>query len=123
MKEADVIRTMRMYLEWLFPKTCPTSHRRYATLKEFLQITKHAGSAIPYDVEMDDWNPLHPLGTIACSICPCGNTLCLSSEGMPLTQLWPLLNWARIETRKRGLTPRDLLNHLRDEICVQVLAS
>ena len=55
--------------------------------------------------------------------CPCGTTLALSSQGMPLSQLWSLLAWARIETYRRGLSPQELLNYLRDEICKQVLAT
>jgi hypothetical protein len=55
--------------------------------------------------------------------CPCGSTLALSSEGLPLARLWPLLRWARSETQKRGMTPQELLNYLRDEIGKQVLAA
>jgi hypothetical protein len=55
--------------------------------------------------------------------CPCGTTLALSSQGMPLPQLWMLLAWARLETKRRGLSPQELLNYLRDEICKQVLAA
>ena len=45
----------------------------------------------------------------------------LSSEGMPLLRLWSLLRWAKTETQARGMTPRELLNYLRDVICDQVL--
>jgi hypothetical protein len=55
--------------------------------------------------------------------CPCGNTLALSSDGMPLSQLWALLSWARIEMQRRCLTPQELLNQLRDEISKQLLAT
>ena len=54
--------------------------------------------------------------------CPCGTTLALTSNGMSLSMLWRLLNWARHETKRRGLTPQELLNYLREEICKQVLA-
>ena len=121
MTEAEVITIMRKHLEGLFPKDCPGCHRRFATLQEYLLLTKHAGRPIPYDAEMGDWNPLRPVGTITCANCPCGNTLTLSSEGMPLSQLWSLLNWARVELAKRHMTPQELLIHLRDEICKQVL--
>ena len=85
-------------------------------------ITTHVGPAIPYDAELGDWQPLLPVGTATYANCPCGNTLALTSQGMPLSQLWPLLAWARLETKKRGLSPQALLNYLRDEICRQVLA-
>jgi len=66
-------------------------------------------------------NPPNPLGTFTFANCPCGNTLSLSSHGMPLTQLWALLAWARLETQRRGISPHALLNYLRERICDQVL--
>jgi len=122
MTEAEVIRIMRKHLEGLFPKVCANCKCRYATLQEYLLNTTHQGPAIPYDAELNDWKPLKPLGTLTFASCRCGNTLSLSSDGMRLPQLWRLLSWARSETRMRGLTPRELLNYLRDEICGQVLA-
>ena len=121
MTEAEVIRKMREHLEGQFPKVCPKCARRFATLRDYLLIVEHLGPAIPYDAEAGDWNPVNPVGTMTFANCPCGTTLALSSAGMPLPQLWSLLNWARIETKKRGMTPGELLNYLRDEICKQVL--
>ena len=91
-------------------------------IREYLLITEHKGSAMPYDADLGDWKPLKPLGTFTYSSCPCGNTLALSSRGMPLSQLWSLLAWAKLETKKRGMSPQTLLNYLRDEICKQVLS-
>jgi hypothetical protein len=122
MTEAEVVRIMRKHLEGLFPKFCPSCKRRFATLREFVLVTHHLGSAMPYDADLGDWQPLKPLGTMTFANCPCKNTLVLSSEGMPLVQLWSLLRWARAETQRRGMTPQQLLNYLRDEICKQVLA-
>jgi hypothetical protein len=119
--EAEVISAMRKHLEGLFPKECPNCQRRFATLREYLQNTTHLGPAMPYDADLGNWNPLEPVGTVTYANCPCGTTLALSSEGMPLFQLWRLLNWARVETQRRGMTPQELLGHLRDEICKQVL--
>ena len=122
MTEADVIRAMREHLEGLFPKVCPVCNRRFASLREYLQLTKQIGSAMPYDAEFDDWMPENPVGTVTFANCPCGNTLSLSSEGMPLRQLWSLLLWAKLETNRRGMTAQELLNYLRAEIIRQVLA-
>ena len=122
MTEADVIRAMRKHLEGLFPKTCPNCQRKFATLREYLQVTDHQGRPISYDAEFDDWQPMEPVGTVTLANCPCGSTLALSSQGMSLLQLWRLLNWARIETKRRGMSPQELLGYLRDEICKQVLA-
>jgi len=113
---------MREHLEGLFPKVCPNCGRTFVSLREYLTETRIVGSSIPYDADMGDWQPTNPVGTVVYSNCPCGSTLALSSDGIPLLRLWPLLNWARIETKKRGMTPQQLLNYLRDEICKQVLA-
>ena len=122
MSEAEVVTAMRRHLEGLFPMACPLCQHRYASLREYLQHTEHQGDAIPYDAELGHWHPLRPIGTVTLANCPCGNTLGLSSEGMPLILLWKLLNWARIEMKKRQQTPRELLNYLREVICTQVLA-
>jgi hypothetical protein len=76
-----------------------------------------------YDVELGNWKPAQPLGTAAYVNCPCGNTLALTSEGMSLSRLWQLMNWAKIETARRGLTLEQLLNYLREEIRKQVLGA
>ena len=122
MTEADVIRAMRGHLEGLFPKTCPNCQRKFANLREYVAMTTHQGPPIPYDAMAGNWQPLKPVGLVTLANCPCGSTLALSSEGMPLVQLWRLLNWARVETGRRGMSPQELLSHLRDAICKQVLA-
>lgn len=122
MTEAEVVRQMREHLESQFPKVCPNCDRRFVTLREYLQVTTEAGPAMPYDAEAGDWTPSEPLGTAAFSNCSCGTTLAVTSDGMPLMRLWSLLNWARSETAKRGMTPQELLNYLRVEIKKQVLA-
>lgn len=114
---------MRRHLEGLFPKVCPTCQRRFASLRDYLLNTQHLGPAMPYDADGGDWTPLRPIGTATYASCPCGTTLVLTSEGMPLPQLWALLLWARIETLKRGQTPQQLLNYLREELCKQVLGA
>jgi hypothetical protein len=122
MTELEVIRIMRKHLEGLFPKVCFHCERSYATLREYLLLTRPLGAAMPYDAEVGDWSPLRPMGTMTFSNCACGTTLALSSQGMSLLVLWRLLNWARVETARRSMTPRELLGYLRDEISAQVLA-
>ena len=122
MTEAEVIQAMREHLEGLFPKVCPNCRRSFATLREYLLITTPLGPPIPYDAELGDWRPMRQMGTMTYANCPCGDTLSLSSHGMPLSQLWSLLNWARHETKRRGLGPQELLEYLRGEITKQVLA-
>ena len=122
MTEADVIKKMRAHLEGLFPKVCDNCHRRFGTLREYLQLTKPRGSAISYDAEFGNWLPLNPIGTVTYANCPCGHTLLLTSEGMPRQRLWALMMWARVEAQTRRQSPQELLNYLRDKISSQVLA-
>jgi hypothetical protein len=119
--EAEVIRLIREHLEGQFPKLCSVCNRSYGSFREFLMITKPVGSTMSYDADMNDWKPVKPLGTSTYVNCPCGNTLCLSSQGMRLRLLWRLMNWARVETQSRGQTLEELLNYLREEIRKQVV--
>jgi hypothetical protein len=119
--EAEVIRVIREHLDGQFPKLCSVCNRSYGSFQEFLLITKPVGSTMSYDAELNDWNPVEPLGTSTYANCACGNTLCLSSTGMPIRRLWRLMRWARAETQRRGQTLEELLNYLREEIRKQVL--
>ena len=122
MTEAEVVKTVREHLEGQFPKVCPSCGFRFVRLKDYLQNTQHLGSAMSFDAEVGNWAPLNPLGTLSYANCSCGTTLALSSSGIPLLRLWSLLNWVRIETKKRNQTHLELLTYLRDEIDKQVLA-
>jgi len=123
MTETEVVTIMRVHLEGQFPKDCPTCHRHYANLRDYIQITQRLEPSISYDAEMGMWRPFQPLGTVTFTNCPCGTTLSLSSRGMPLHRLWSLYRWARIETRKRNMAMHELLSYLRDEIRRQVIAT
>lgn len=121
MTETEVVRIIRAHLESQFPKVCTNCKVYFATFRDFLLATNPLGSTISYDAELGDWNPTDPAETVTFANCQCGNTLALTSAGMPLLRLWSLMNWARIETKKRNQTLKELLNHLRDEINQQVL--
>ncbi len=123
MTEAEVLSAMREHLENLFPKNCPNCERRFPTLREYLKNTSPLGQAIPFDAERGDWHPVKPRGSVAFFVCSCNSTMALSSDGMPLERLWSLMDWAKIETERRGVSPRQLLNYLRDELCKQILGS
>jgi hypothetical protein len=122
MTETEVVKTLREYFEGLFPKVCPNCNRRFTTLREYILITKRLGPSMSFDAELGDWNTLRPMGSVALANCPCGSTLALGTEGMPLPKRLLLLNWVRIETQRRSLSPQELLDYLRDEIRKQVLA-
>ena len=59
MQEDDVIRIMREHLEGLFPKARGNCGRRFETLREYLMVTEHRGSAMPYDADLGDWEPVN----------------------------------------------------------------
>jgi hypothetical protein len=122
LSEAEVVEAIRKHLEGLFPKVCGKCQRTFANLREYLQGTKYLGPPMSYDAELGRWNPREPLGSASFANCSCGNTLALTSEGMPLLQLWRLLNWTRTEMQRRGLSQAELLNYLRLKVRKQVLA-
>ena len=120
--EADLVDQLRVYLDGLFPKTCNGCSHQYESLREYLQTTTTLGQVMSYDVDMGDWHPLKPIGTLTLANCRCGNTLALSSSQMPLPQLWLLLAWVHRQMESRQETPEEILTYLRTEITRQVLA-
>ena len=121
MTDDAIIQMLREYHEGLFPKVCPNCGRRFATLREYVLATQPLWPSVAYDVEMGDYKPLHPIGTLAMGNCHCGTTLALSTKGLPLSQTHQILEWLRTETVRRGLDPTELLDYVRSEIRRQVL--
>jgi len=74
------------------------------------------GLPISYDVEFGDWQPVEPTGNLSMANCACGTTLALSSEYMPLVQIWQVLNWIKIETKRRGCDEREVMGYLRAQV-------
>ena len=101
---------------------CPNCDRRFATLREYILTTERLGPMMSYDAELGNWKTLQPIGVAALSNCPCGNTLTLNTEGMPIPQRLLLLDWIRGEMQRRGLSSQELLEYLREETRNQVLA-
>jgi hypothetical protein len=122
MTEAEVLTVLRRHFESLFPKTCVTCGRRYATLREYILMTKRLGSAKSYDADLGDWQTTSPIGSLAYADCSCGSTLALTTEGLALSQRQALLTWVKGETERRHVTPSALLDRLRDAIRAQVLS-
>ncbi len=115
-------RLYRGAVSRLFPKTCPNCQRIFATYRDYLLNTKPIGLPISYDVEFGDWKPAHSTGNLSLANCACGTTLALSSQAMPLPQIWQVLNWVKIETERRRCHVRDVLGHLRDKVVKMGLA-
>src|ERR1700745_4266737 len=122
MTEAEALEVLRRHFESLFPKTCATCGRRYATLREYILTTKRRGSTKPYDADLGAWKTTSPIGSLAYADCSCGSTLALSTEGLALSQRQALLTWVKSETERRHVTPSALLDQLRDTIRAQVLS-
>ncbi|HET9709689.1 MAG TPA: hypothetical protein VFP39_15425 [Gemmatimonadales bacterium] len=117
----EALEIVRRHFESLFPKTCSTCGRRFVSLREYIRSTRRVGQAISYDAELGDWQTQQPMGSLAFSNCPCGSTLVLSTDGMPLPQRQALLAWVREETERQHITPSDLLERLRSDLRTQVV--
>ncbi len=83
--------------------------------------TERIGRPISYDAELADWDTPSPIGSVALTNCSCGTTLALSTQDMPLSRRVDLLRWVKDETQRRGVSPNELLDYLRDEVRRQVL--
>lgn len=121
MNENDVVEILRDFISKKFPKDCPNCGKHYHSLAEYLRTTTHVGKPVSYDADQDNWLPKKPLGTLSLSNCSCGSTLAIDSKGMGLITMWRLLNWARTETKARGITTSELLEELRNKIDKGVL--
>jgi len=116
------VQLMRRQLERSFPKVCANCKRQFTTLFDYLSNTKQIGPVMSYDVEMGNWMPLEPIGTMICANCNCGNTITLTLKGMPLPQLWLLLAWVRSESQKPNMDAQATLDYLGSEIRKQVFS-
>jgi hypothetical protein len=116
MQEHDVIKVMLDYISKQFPKKCSCCGRLYASLAEYLRSTTHVGKPVSLDADFGDWQPAQPIGVISCANCSCGSTMAITSDGMGIITLLRLMNWARRETKRRGVGMSDLLADLRTKI-------
>lgn len=122
MTDAEIIRALRKFYEGLFPKVCSNCGRRFATLRDYIVATQRLWPSVDYDIELDNYKTLKPIGGLAMANCLCGSTLTLSSREMPLSQTHLMLEWVRAESERRGSSPTEILEWLRDEVRKQVLA-
>ena len=122
MTDDEIIQMTREHFEKLFPKVCPKCGRSYATLRQYILNTKRIGTTICHDAEIGDWETTQPIGAAAHSNCLCGTTMVLTSDGMPISQIHLVLKWIKEETKRRGLSPKELLDYIRNEVRKRVLA-
>jgi len=116
MTEGEVVSVLHAYFSSLFPKTCNNCKRVFGGLSEYIRATERLGPSVSYDADLDDWDTPKPIGSAALANCPCGSTLALTTEDMPVPERLELLRWVRLETQRRGMIPSALLEHLRDEV-------
>jgi len=121
MTDDEIIQMLREHFEGLFPKVCPNCGRRFATLREYILDTQRIGTSMSYDAEMSDWETTKPVGGVAHANCLCGTTMALTTDGMPLSKIHLVLKWIKEETKRRGLSPNELMDYVRNEVRKQVL--
>ena len=121
MPDDEIIQMVLEHYESLFPKVCSNCGRFFATLREYILNTERIGTTTCYDAEIGDWETTQPIGVGAHSNCPCGTTMTLTSEGMPLSQVHLVLNWIKEETQRQGSSPLELIDYIRSEIRKRVL--
>lgn len=119
--ESQAIDLIVRHLLTLFPKSCPNCRRRFENLRDFFLNTIPVGDVVSFDLENGEVRPNDPVGTIALSNCPCGSTLALTSEGMPLPHLWEVLGWAKQEAQDRGIAPAEFIQYARKETRKRIL--
>jgi hypothetical protein len=122
MTDAEIILLNYKHYASLFPKTCPKCHRVFATLRDYIVSTAPVGPTISYDIELGEWQPATPLGAAALANCPCGTTIALTTEGIPVDDIHAMLEWIKAETTRRGVSAEQLLGYLRDEVRKMALA-
>jgi hypothetical protein len=122
MTNLDIIQMLRRYYEGLFPKMCHNCGRCFFTLREYILNTNRLWPTSELDAEMENFEPVHPFGTMSMANCRCGSTLALSSKDLPVSQNRLLLEWYQVEMIRVGLDERELSDYLRDEIRKQALS-
>jgi hypothetical protein len=114
-REDDIIPLLLSHIEGLFPRTCSCG-RTFATLREYVRSTQPVGDVISYDAASGDWAPARPVGTLALANCPCGTTMAISTEEMPLDERHRVLAWIKAEMTRRGVASDAVVGGLRERI-------
>jgi hypothetical protein len=116
MTEADIMRVIREHVDRQFPKKCRACQKVFLDYRDYLLNTQHQGNPVSWDIEMDNWKPADSSGNFALANCRCGNTLVISSSGMPLMQIWKILHWVKMESLRRGVKIEEIICYIRDTV-------
>ena len=122
MTEDEFIQLNYEHYSGLFPRRCSGCARLFASLREYILSTRPVGDTISYDAELGDWQTKQPLGAAALANCPCGSTVALTTEGIPLDDIQRMLEWIKVETAKRGVTSAELLGFVREQVRKRALS-
>ncbi|MGC3991160.1 MAG: hypothetical protein QM796_16070 [Chthoniobacteraceae bacterium] len=120
--EAEIIQVIRTHIEGQFPRSCPTCQRCFATYREYIHHTEPVGFPVSYDLELEDEAPIESAGNLSLANCACGSTLALTSQGMPLRQIWQVLGWIKQEMEHRQANLSEVLAYVRDRVQQSALA-
>lgn len=118
--DAAALEAVRRHFESLFPRSCHTCGREYASLREYVTFTRPIGPPRSWDADLGDWQNRTPVGSHALSNCVCGSTMALSTEGLGPERQRELLAWLQEACARRGVQPTELLEWMRTEIRRQV---
>jgi len=122
MTEDEFIQLNYEHYSSLFPRRCSGCARLFVSLREYIQSTRPVGATISYDAELGDWQTERPLGAAALANCPCGSTVGLTTEGIPLEVIQRMLEWIKVQTEQRGITSAELLGYVREQVRKRALA-
>lgn len=121
MTEEEALQIIKKHVHNQFPKICNCCGKKYKTFFEFITSTKYVGPPISYDLANEDFRPKKPIGTLGYVNCKCGSTIALSSQGIKLRTLWKLFDWARKETKRKGISFSEFLSYVRERVDKSVL--
>lgn len=116
MNKEEILDFLYEYYCSRFPKTCSACGHRYETLTEYIQRTRPTGRAVSYDAETGNWGLKRPIGSVLMVNCPCGTTLSLTTDDMPMDRRKRVLKWVHEVTESTGAATSDVLGTLRAEI-------
>ena len=122
MTEEEFIQLNYEHYSSLFPRRCSGCARTFGSLREYITSTRPVGATISYDAELGEWRTERPLGAAALANCPCGSTVALTTEGIPLEDIQRMLEWIKVETEKRGVTSAELLGYVREQVRKRALS-
>lgn len=120
--ESEVTDFLHDYFVSLFPKSCKHCGHTFDSLRDWIVFTAPLGHVISYDADEQDWRPAAMKGSLVYANCACGDTLTLSTDSLPISTRYGLLEWLQQQTQRQQCEPHDILDRIRAEIRRRELA-